>query len=86
MSYENTRCPCRGQKLAETMLCPDCETAVAGTYDREQIGNLAASLEARRAAAIRILAVCRRRASAIRAHSRDSRATFPASVCSVGTS
>jgi hypothetical protein len=79
MSYENTRCPCRGQKLPETMLCPDCETAVAGTYDRREMDNPAAPLEARRAAAIRILAVsCRR-----------TRAPSPASVssvCSVGTS
>jgi hypothetical protein len=43
------------------MLCPDCETAVAGTYDRREMDNPAAPLEARRAAAIRILAVsCRR--------------------------
>lgn len=63
MSYKNTRCPCGGQKLTETMLCPACETAVAGTYDRREMDNRAAPLEARRAAAIRLLAVSRRRQS-----------------------
>jgi hypothetical protein len=82
MSYENTQCPCRGQKLPETMLCPDCETAVAGTYDRREMDNPAAPLEARRAAAIRILAVSRRRLSSTGAPSPAS----VSSVCSVGTS
>jgi hypothetical protein len=62
MSYENTRCPCGGPKLTNTMLCIACEDVVAGTYDRREMDNPAAPLEARRAAAIRILAVSCRRA------------------------
>ena len=61
MSYENTRCPCGGTKLTETMLCPACEQAVAGTFDRREMDNRAAPLEARRSAAIRVLACARQR-------------------------
>lgn len=61
MSYDNTHCPCGGKKMTETMLCPECEVAVAGTFDRQEMDNPHASFEKRRNAAIRVLAVARRR-------------------------
>jgi hypothetical protein len=61
MSYENTQCVCGGRKLTDTMLCADCEKAVEGTFDRREMENPAATWEQRRNAAIRCLAVARRR-------------------------
>lgn len=61
MSYENTLCPCGGKKLTETMLCDDCEKAVAGTFDRTLMDDRTAPFEDRRRAAIRVLTVSRRR-------------------------
>jgi hypothetical protein len=82
MSYENTQCFCGGQKLTNTMLCIACEDVVAGTYDRKHMDDRTASLESRRFAAIRVLAVSRRRLSSTGAPSPVS----VSSVCSVGTS
>ena len=64
MSYENTDCPCGGQKQRETMLCPECVSATAGTADAECLANPAMSWEHRRTAAMRLLAVSRRRRTA----------------------
>lgn len=61
MSYENNKCPCGGRKLTETMLCDDCEKAVAGTFDRLNMDNHAVPVEVRRKSAIQVLAVCRKR-------------------------
>jgi hypothetical protein len=61
MSWENTQCPCGSKKQTDTMLCHECETTVAGTFDRREMDNPAASVELRRNAAIRILACVRRR-------------------------
>ena len=61
MSYENTHCPCGGKKLTETMLCDSCEKTVAGTHDRTRMDDHTAPVEDRRRAAIRVLAVSRRR-------------------------
>lgn len=61
MSWENTECPCGGEKLRETMICALCEAMVAGTYDRQRMDDPAVPLEQRRAAAIRVLAASRRR-------------------------
>ena len=61
MSYENTHCVCGGKKQTDTMLCGDCEKSVAGMFDRREMDNEAAPLEQRRSAAIRCLAVARRR-------------------------
>lgn len=61
MSYENTKCPCGGKKPTETMLCADCENAVAGTYDRVLMDNPNAGFGDRRRSAIRVLSVARRR-------------------------
>ena len=64
MSYENTACPCGGQKLTDTMLCAACETAVAGTYDRKAMDDHRETFELRRHAAMRVLAISRRRRTA----------------------
>lgn len=61
MSYENSKCPCGGRKLTDTMLCDDCEKAVAGTFDRREMDDPKAPRDVRRSAAIRLLAVARRR-------------------------
>lgn len=61
MSYENTACPCGEKKLTDTMLCLACETAVAGTYDRKAMDDHRVDFEHRRHAAMRVLAVSRRR-------------------------
>jgi len=61
MSYENNKCPCGGRKLTETMLCDECEKAVAGTFDRLRMDDKSAILEDRRRSAIRVLAVARKR-------------------------
>jgi hypothetical protein len=61
MSYENIHCPCGGKKLTDTMLCPECETALADNFDRREMDNPRATFEHRRNAAIRVLAVSRRR-------------------------
>ena len=61
MSYENTACPCGGQKLTDTMLCAACETAVAGTYDRKAMDDHRNGFELRRQSAMRVLSISRRR-------------------------
>jgi hypothetical protein len=61
MSYENNDCPCGGRKDRETMLCQPCEQHVAGSFDRREMDNQAATLGQRRAAAIRVLAAVRTR-------------------------
>ena len=61
MSYENEKCPCGDKKLTDTMLCGACEAVVAGTFDRVEMVDPAASFESRRNAAIRVLSVARRR-------------------------
>jgi hypothetical protein len=64
MSYENTACPCGEKKLTDTMLCAACEAAVAGTYDRKAMDDQSNAFELRRQAAMRVLAVSRRRRAA----------------------
>lgn len=61
MSYENTHCPCGGRKPTDTMLCQACESAFAGTPDRQRMDDPSADFGARRGAAIRLLAAARRR-------------------------
>lgn len=43
------------------MLCNGCEKFVEGTFDRREIDNPNASIGSRRSAAIRVLAMARRR-------------------------
>ena len=64
MSYENTSCPCGEKKLTDTMLCAACETVVAGSYDRKAMDDHREPFELRRHAAMRVLAVSRRRRTA----------------------
>ena len=61
MSYDNTHCVCGGRKLVETMLCGDCETFVSSKPERARMDDPTATWEARRGAAIRVLAQARRR-------------------------
>ncbi len=61
MSFDNTHCVCGGRKLVETMLCGDCETFVVGTPDRARMDDPSAPWQARRGAAIRVLAQARQR-------------------------
>ena len=65
MSYESTTCPCGGKKERETMICDPCKAFAAATaandlalYEDHRI-----PVETRRAMAIRILAIARRRGS-----------------------
>jgi len=67
MSYDSIHCPCGGRKLPETMLCEACETHVACDPDRRRMEDPSANWCARRAAAIRLLAVARRRCKAVNA-------------------
>ena len=61
MSYSDHHCVCSGRKLSETFLCPTCEASVKDTHDRIRMDDPAASFQARRSSAIRVLAVCRQR-------------------------
>lgn len=65
MSYENNQCPCGGKKLIETMLCVECEQSFAGCFDRRCMEDPTVSWEDRRAAAIRLLAVARKRQASL---------------------
>jgi hypothetical protein len=65
MSYENTQCPCGGKKLIETMLCVECEQSLGGSFDRRRMEDPTASWEDRRASAIRLLTVARKRQAAL---------------------
>ena len=67
MSYESTTCPCGGKKERETMICDPCKAFASTTaandlalYEDHRI-----PVETRRAMAIRILAIARRRGKAL---------------------
>ena len=66
MSYENTSCPCGGRKERETMICDPCKQAItaANPNDLALYEDHRIPVETRRAMAIRILAIARRRGSA----------------------
>jgi hypothetical protein len=61
MSYENTACPCGGKKERETMICADCEQHFAATIEIATVQKKSWPMEVRRNAAIRLLAMARRR-------------------------
>jgi len=61
MSYSNTSCPCGGRKPADTMLCTDCVSAFSETPTMAIFLDPTKSFEARRPAAIRLIAMSRRR-------------------------
>lgn len=61
MSWENEVCPCGGRKARETMLCERCREALADTYEMAVFSDETADHGQRRAAAIRLLSMARRR-------------------------
>ena len=61
MSFENTHCPCGGQKPTDTMLCPECETAFADRYERKDMDNNELPVDVRRNAAIILITLARGR-------------------------
>ena len=60
MSYEDTNCPCGGQKARETMLCTECLTTFADRPEME-VFNQGGSSEWMRHNAIILIALARRR-------------------------
>lgn len=63
MAFDDTHCPCTGRKAAGYMLCFDCETALAATPEMTRFRDPKYSVDGRRSAAIRLLAMARRRRS-----------------------
>lgn len=61
MAYDDTKCPCGGQKLRETMLCDLCEAHLAERMENRILHNPENSWESRRGAAIRLIAMARQR-------------------------
>ena len=66
MSYENTTCPCGGRKERETMICDPCKAfaSVTAANDLSLYEDHRIPTATRRAMAIRILAIARRRGNA----------------------
>ena len=66
MSYESTTCPCGGKKERETMICAPCKAfaSITAANDLALCEDHRIPVEARRAMAIRILAIARRRGNA----------------------
>jgi len=66
MSYESTTCPCGGRKEREVMICDPCKAFASTTAanDLALYADHRIPVETRRAMAIRILAIARRRGSA----------------------
>jgi hypothetical protein len=65
MSWENTACPCGGKKLTDTMLCSPCEQAFATHRDRLAMWDAALPFQSRREAAMRVLAMSRKRSRSL---------------------
>lgn len=61
MAYEDTKCPCGGKKLRETMLCDDCEVHVADRVEYKIMHDLSMSWDSRRSAAVRLIGLARKR-------------------------
>lgn len=61
MSFENTQCPCGGTKERETLICRDCLTQFTGSMELAIYQQHDGRTESRRAAAIRLLAMARKR-------------------------
>ncbi len=61
MSFDNRSCPCGGKKEAGVMLCESCNTALEDYPEMGVFQNEKATTEARRASAIKLLAMARRR-------------------------
>jgi hypothetical protein len=61
MSYENNRCPCTRTKPPQTMLCDDCNAALAPRHEMATFRDESRSSDQRRWAAVSLLALARRR-------------------------
>ena len=61
MSYENTACPCGGKKPTDTMLCADCEAALASHPSMRWFKDTQQSPFCRRQAAIVLVTAARKR-------------------------
>lgn len=61
MAYDDTNCPCGGQKMRETMLCLECVDATKDTAEARCLSASGMTWEHRRGAAIRLLAMARER-------------------------
>lgn len=61
MSYENTACPCGGQKEPGTMLCQACVEEFKHHPSMEAFNDLGAGPEYRRQAALILISLSRRR-------------------------
>ena len=66
MSYESTTCPCGGKKDQETMICAPCKAfaSITAANDLALYEDHRIPTQTRRAMAIRILAIARRRGKA----------------------
>ena len=66
MSYESTNCPCGGRKERETMICDPCKSfaSITAANDLALYEDHRIPTQTRRAMAIRILAIARRRGNA----------------------
>lgn len=61
MSYENTNCPCGGKKPTDTMLCAECETALADHPAMKWFKDTKEPVESRRHSAIILVTAARQR-------------------------
>jgi hypothetical protein len=59
MAYDDTHCPCGGQKIRETMLCDPCQIRLASRPENLILQDAASTWEQRRSAAIRLIALAR---------------------------
>lgn len=61
MSFEGTNCPCGDRKERETLLCRACDSHLEGTFEMRIYRAKDNERGERRCAAIRLLAMARRR-------------------------
>lgn len=61
MIYSNSKCPCGDQKDPGTMVCITCSAFMAHVLEHTAYRDSRLPIHARRAAAIRVLQISRRR-------------------------
>ena len=61
MAYDDTHCPCGGQKIRETMLCEHCQIHLEDRRENLIVRDPSTTWEQRRSAAIRLIALARKR-------------------------
>ena len=66
MSWDNTTCPCGGEKQRETLICAACELALSDDPAMRLWRNLENDRQFRRAGAIRLLSLSRQRSKQAR--------------------